>query len=75
MKLKTSLTLSEDLLVAVDRFVGPTASRSAFIERVLREFFDRKQAERRREREVQRINKQAARLNAEMADVLEFQDA
>jgi metal-responsive CopG/Arc/MetJ family transcriptional regulator len=75
MKLKTSLTLSEDILVAVDRIVGPTASRSAFIESVLRDFFDRKREERRREREVQRINKQATRLNTEMAEVLEFQDA
>lgn len=75
MKLKTSLTLSEDLLIAVDRLAGPTASRSAFIEGVLREFLDRKRAERRREREVHRINQQAARLNAEMADVLSFQDA
>ena len=59
----------------MDRLIGPTASRSAFIEGVLRDFFDRKREERRREREVQRINRQATRLNAEMADVLEFQDA
>lgn len=72
MKLKTSLTLSEDLLVAVDRLVGPTASRSAFIEGVLREFLERQRSERRREREVRQINRQAACLNAEMADVLSF---
>lgn len=75
MKLKTSLTLSEDLLVAVDRLAGPGASRSAFIESVLWDFLARKRDERRREREIQRINRQAQTLNAEMADVLGFQDA
>ena len=40
MKVKTSLTLSEDVLSALDRLVRKGESRSALIDRVLREFID-----------------------------------
>src|SRR6266566_1642915 len=38
MKTKTSITLSEDVLSAIEELAGPGVSRSAFIERVLRSF-------------------------------------
>lgn len=73
MKVKTSLSLSEDLLESIDRLAGPDDSRSAFIERILRRFVDERALARREARDVAALNKKAARLNAEMADVLSFQ--
>ena len=73
MKLKTSLTLSEDLLAKVDRLAGPKVSRSAFIERVLRDFVEGRAQARREAREVAAINRHASKLNAEMKDALSFQ--
>lgn len=73
MKLKTSLTLSEDLVATLDRLAGPSVSRSAFIERILREFVDGRAQERRVAREVAAIDRHAAKLNAEMRDALSFQ--
>ena len=73
MKSKTSLTLSEDLVKTLDRLAGPKVSRSAFIERILRDFVDRRGQARRDAREVAAINRHAAQLNAEMTDSLSFQ--
>lgn len=73
MKLKTSLTLSEDLVAKLDRLAGPDTSRSAFIEQVLRDFVEGRAQARREAREVAAINRHAAKLNAEMKDALSFQ--
>lgn len=73
MKTKTSLTLSEDLLKTLDKMSGPTVSRSAFIERILREFIERPGKVRRNAQEVAAINRHVAHLNAEMSDALSFQ--
>ena len=73
MKLKTSLTLSEDLVAKLDRLAGPDVSRSAFIEQVLRDFVEGRAQARREAREVAAINRHAAKLNAEMKDALSFQ--
>ena len=75
MKAKTSLTLSDDLLKTLDRMAGPKVSRSAFIEQILRDFVEGHAQARRDAREVAAINRHAAKLNAEMADVLAFQAA
>jgi metal-responsive CopG/Arc/MetJ family transcriptional regulator len=42
MKQKTSITLSEDVLRELDRWTGSGESRSAYIERVLRRHFRRR---------------------------------
>jgi metal-responsive CopG/Arc/MetJ family transcriptional regulator len=73
MKSKTSLTLSEDLLKTLDRMAGSKVSRSSFIEQILRDFVEGHAQARRDAREVAAINRHAAKLNAEMADVLSFQ--
>lgn len=75
MKAKTSLTLSEDLLKTLDKMAGPAVSRSAYIEKILREFVDRRTKAQRDAREVAAINRHAAQLNAEMSDALSFQDS
>lgn len=73
MKLKTSLTLSEELVTKLDRMAGPKVSRSAFIEKVLRDFVEGRTQALREAREVAAINRNAAKLNAEMKDALSFQ--
>jgi metal-responsive CopG/Arc/MetJ family transcriptional regulator len=73
MKLKTSITLSEDIVKTIDEVSRAGESRSQTIERVLREGLSaaaRRAADRR---ELQLINDHAAELNAEAADVLSYQ--
>jgi metal-responsive CopG/Arc/MetJ family transcriptional regulator len=73
MKVKTSLTLSEDLLASIDKLAGKKFSRSALIEQILRESLARRAQARRDAREVTAINRHAAHLNTEMSDALSFQ--
>ena len=73
MKEKTSITLSSDVLAQVDRNAGSKASRSAFIESVLREYFKAKVREAINARDLELINANIDYLNREMEDVLEYQ--
>lgn len=73
MKVRISITLSKDVLASVDRFAGPSESRSAFIERVLREYLRDCTRNAAHARDLARINKSAAKLNAEALDVLSCQ--
>jgi metal-responsive CopG/Arc/MetJ family transcriptional regulator len=73
MKIKTSLTLSEDLVAQLDRLAPPTVSRSSFIEYILRDYVDGRAQARREAREVAQLNRHADELNEEMKDVLSFQ--
>lgn len=73
MKTKTSVTLSPDILAAVDKLAGPAGSRSAVIERILRQFVRRRQRAARAARDLAALNRHSERLNAEAADVLGYQ--
>ena len=73
MKVKTSITLSEDVVKTIDQVARAGENRSQTIERLLREGLAvtaRRAADRR---EVALINKHADELNAEAADVLIYQ--
>lgn len=73
MKVKTSVTLSEDVLKTLKRAARRGESRSQTIERVLREHLatcERRAVDRR---DLARINRHADRLNAEAEDVLDYQ--
>ena len=72
MKIKTSVTLSEELLDAISSETG-RANRSAFIEEATWRYLRQRQREARDERELQLINEHADELNEEALDVLEFQ--
>ncbi len=73
MKGKTSITLSPDVLAGIDRLAGSQHSRSAVIESVLRHYL-REQAQLAiHARDLELINAAADQLNAEVADVLEYQ--
>jgi metal-responsive CopG/Arc/MetJ family transcriptional regulator len=73
MKQKTSVSLSEDVLEKLEHYAGSGASRSAYIERVLRRHFNRRARLERNERDRRRIDAAADRLNREAADILEYQ--
>jgi metal-responsive CopG/Arc/MetJ family transcriptional regulator len=74
MKSKTSVTLSEDILVGIKRAARRGESRSETIERLLRERLSEEAKRRALDREVARINRHADELNAEAMDVLEYQE-
>jgi len=73
MKIKTSITLSNEVLKAIDLYIGEYRSRSEFIETATRKFIAqlaRKEAERR---DLELINRHSDSLNAEAEDVLTYQ--
>ncbi len=73
MKVKTSITLSAEVLKAIDLYMGQYKSRSGFLETAARQFIaqlKRKEAERR---DLEIINRHADSLNAEAEDVLTYQ--
>lgn len=73
MKVKTSITLSNEILEAIDLHMGGYRSRSEFIETATRKFIAqlaRKEAERR---DLEIIDRHADSLNAEAEDVLTYQ--
>lgn len=72
MKVKTSITLSEELLRRVDRAAG-TTSRSAFIEAVLQGFLRERALEEEQRRDRRLLDAAAERLNREVEDVLDYQ--
>ncbi len=73
MKVKTSLTLSEDILAVIDRLAGPDISRSSFIEKILRDFLAQRQKAQRLALDLAAMNQHAGKLSAEMSDALSFQ--
>ena len=73
MKRKTSVTLAPDVVKAVDRLAGQEGSRSAVIERAIRELVAREAKHARNAQELETLNRNADRLNREAADVLSFQ--
>jgi metal-responsive CopG/Arc/MetJ family transcriptional regulator len=75
MKAKTSISLSSDLPAKIDHLAGSKISRSALIEHVLRNYFRERTCRKTHARDLQRINAAADRLNAEAAEVLEYQAA
>jgi metal-responsive CopG/Arc/MetJ family transcriptional regulator len=73
MKVKTSITLSEDVIQAVDTMTGESNNRSEFIETVLRSYIAQKRRDEQNSRDLEIINRSHARLNREAEDVLAFQ--
>jgi len=74
MKVKTSITLSEELLKAVDRRGRQQKkTRSDFIETAVWAFIERLIRDEQNARDLEIINRRAGFLNEEAADVLEYQ--
>ena len=73
MKLKTSLTLSEDLLKTIRRAAKKGESRSQTVERLVRDGVAARARQAADTRDLALINRHADRLNAEAEDVLAYQ--
>ncbi len=73
MKVKTSVTLSEDVLQAIDQLVGQYGNRSALVEHALRAFLTAEGQRRREAQDLDILNRCADRLNVEAQDVLAYQ--
>ncbi|MCD6271371.1 MAG: hypothetical protein J7K30_00655 [Deltaproteobacteria bacterium] len=73
MKTKTSITLSSELLKAIDLYIGEYKSRSAFLETAARQFILQLELKKTEQRDLEIINRHADSLNAEAEDVLTYQ--
>lgn len=74
MKVKTSITLSEELLKLVDKRAKQLKkNRSDFIEAAVWEFVARLVRDEQNARDLEIINRRAEYLNREAADVLDYQ--
>jgi len=73
MKIKTSISLSEELLEGVDRLSSQFGNRSLLIEQAIREFLATGAKRRRDLNDMAILNKHADVLNKEADDVLSYQ--
>ena len=73
MKVKTSITLSVEVLKAIDLYIGEYKSRSAFLEAAARKFIIQLKLKETEQRDLEIINRHADSLNAEAEDVLTYQ--
>jgi metal-responsive CopG/Arc/MetJ family transcriptional regulator len=74
MKEKTSITLSKEVLTGIDRIAGSKQSRSAFIEAVLAQYLRKRARAQVEARDLELINNSVDDLNAEVEDILRYQD-
>jgi metal-responsive CopG/Arc/MetJ family transcriptional regulator len=73
MRVKTSVTIDERVLRAIDRATSRNRSRSRVIEDAVREFIARRARAAREARDLEILNDAANALNREMDDVLTYQ--
>jgi metal-responsive CopG/Arc/MetJ family transcriptional regulator len=73
MRVKTSVTIDESVLRALDKATSRTRSRSRVIEDAAREFLARRARTAREARDLEILNAAADELNREMQEVLAFQ--
>lgn len=73
MRVKTSVTIDDKVLRAIDRVTSRTRSRSRVIEDAAREFLARRARAAREARDLEILNHAAEALNREMDDVLAYQ--
>jgi hypothetical protein len=74
MKVKTSITLSQELLKAVDkRTKQQKKTRSDFIEAAVWAFIQQLTRDEQNARDLEIINRNADSLNEEASDVLQYQ--
>lgn len=73
MKVKTSVTLSEDLVREMDDVSSQYGNRSALVERAVRDFLAAAAKRRRDAQDLEILNRQADVLNKEAEEVLSYQ--
>lgn len=73
MKVKTSITLSKELLKTIDKLSGRSKSRSEFIEAALKSYIALVIRNEQNAKDLEIINRRADELNEEALDVLAYQ--
>jgi len=73
MKIKTSLTLSEELISAIDKKSSNSKSRSDFIENALWTYLRHLIRQEKNKLDLKIINDNSDSLNKEAQDVLDYQ--
>lgn len=73
MKTKTLITLSDEILKAIDLHLGEYRSRSEFLETAARKFIAQLARKKAEQRDLEIINRSADSLNIEAEDVLSYQ--
>jgi hypothetical protein len=73
MKVRTSVTLPQDLLKTVDGLVGSNRHRSEFIEAALRTYVAVMLRKRQNENDLEILNRRAPVLNEQARDLQEYQ--
>jgi metal-responsive CopG/Arc/MetJ family transcriptional regulator len=74
MRVKTSITLSEETLKVVDRLAGKTSNRSRVIEQAVEAYAAARSRNARDARDLEVIDRRADDLNREVAEALAFQE-
>jgi len=73
MKIKTSITLSENLVEDIDEYVDQFKNRSAFLEAAAWAFIAQLRRAQRDAADIAIMDQWADELNAEVADALDYQ--
>lgn len=73
MKVRTSVTLPEELLTKVDALTGKNRNRSEIVECALRDYVAREKPEKLNTRDIEIINEHADLINKQVEETLEFQ--
>jgi metal-responsive CopG/Arc/MetJ family transcriptional regulator len=73
MKIKTSVTLSKDIVALIDQHAEGESNRSAFIELAVRTYLQILMRKKRDQQDLRTINRLSERLNKEAQDVLGYQ--
>jgi metal-responsive CopG/Arc/MetJ family transcriptional regulator len=73
MKIKTSITLSEQLLANIDELRQPDTNRSAFIEEAMWTVIHQMRRDAQTAKDIEIINRRADYLNEETQDALSYQ--
>lgn len=73
MRVKTSITLPEEILHALDRVGGRGTNRSKLIEQAIAFFLAARARDARDARDREILDREADALNAEVTDALRFQ--
>lgn len=73
MKVKTSITISEELLHSIDELLGRQKNMSEFIEKAVWDFIEKQIRKKRDMEDLKILNKKAEKLNREAEDVLSYQ--
>jgi Arc/MetJ-type ribon-helix-helix transcriptional regulator len=73
MKVKISVTLSDELLPQIDALIGLFGNRSAVIEKAIRDLLAVEAKRRRDIRDIEILSRRWDELNKEAEDVLSYQ--